>query len=176
MVWAAVPCGTASRAREIPLANGGKGPRQLRSKEFPRGLRGLTPVESQRVEKANQIYDNVAILLELSLQQGLFFAIENPRGSYLWDYPWYKELISRPGVYDSDFQHCKWSPGQQSRPKWARLRTNVPELRTLSGPCSLDHIHLGWGRDSSGNFYTAGEAEYPYGMVAAIAGCFGVSI
>jgi len=48
LVWMAPPCGTASKAREIPLKNGGAGPRPLRSKEHPAGLPTLSLGERER--------------------------------------------------------------------------------------------------------------------------------
>ena len=169
VIWAAVPCGTASRAREIPLSDGSRGPRQLRSSTYPRGLPNLSESERQRVEKANDIYDSVATLLETAVQVGVGIVVENPRGSYLWEFQWYKQLLDRVGFFDTDFQHCKWSPETASRPKWTRLRSNIPELGQLAGPCELKHEHLGWGQTVLGQFVTAGEAEYPGGMVAAVA-------
>ena len=169
IIWAAVPCGTASRAREIPLSDGSRGPRQLRSSAYPRGLPNLSESERQRVEKANDIYDSVATLLETAVQVGVGIVVENPRGSYLWEFQWYKQLLDRVGFFDTDFQHCKWSPETASRPKWTRLRSNIPELGQLAGPCELKHEHLGWGQTVLGQFVTAGEAEYPGGMVAAVA-------
>ena len=73
VIWAGVPCGTASRAREIPLSSGRHGPPPLRSSEFPRGLPGLSPDNQARVTKANKIYDNVISLILLHIRyDGLF--------------------------------------------------------------------------------------------------------
>ena len=51
-VHAAPPCGTCSRAREIPLGPGG-GPKQLRSHAHPLGLPSLTGRDLERVQLAN---------------------------------------------------------------------------------------------------------------------------
>ena len=75
-IHAAVPCGTASRAREKPISlklrlAGAPQPRQLRSRSQPYGFpkkssrhpNGLTDVEFLRVQLANRIYDFVNSLL-----------------------------------------------------------------------------------------------------------------
>lgn len=90
VAWAAIPCGTASKAREIPLANGRAGPRPLRSNEFPQGLPGLSTAEQDRVTKANVIYDHVSLILQAILDKGGLVAVENPRGSYVWQYKWFE--------------------------------------------------------------------------------------
>ena len=56
-----IPCGTASRARQLPLsakarARGVPQPRPLRSAKFPLGLPDLSPSETARVESANAVY------------------------------------------------------------------------------------------------------------------------
>lgn len=172
IVWAAVPCGTASKAREIKLPNGEKGPKPLRSQAFPEGLPGLSPINQARVHKANEVYDRVADLLQFALSHSCFVIVENPRGSYLWDYKWYRHMISLPGFVDVDYQHCRWTPLIASRPKWTRLRTNMKSLLQMSGKCELDHVHLGWGRDVQGNFVTAGESEYHAGMCSVVSDIF----
>ena len=52
----APPCGTCSRARGIPMADGSKGPQPLRSAEHPLGIPSLNQRDQQRVFLANQIY------------------------------------------------------------------------------------------------------------------------
>ena len=54
-VWLAPPCGTSSRAKEIPLPWEDE-PHALRSVEYPEGLPGLGPSDAERVAKANELY------------------------------------------------------------------------------------------------------------------------
>ena len=167
-ILAAVPCGTASRAREIPLPDGRPGPRPLRSSEYPLGLPDLEKDEQARVDKANSIYSNVLKLILHAHSCGVICIIENPRGSYLWDIEGYSQLLQM-GFVDVDFQHCKFSPEcPEMRPKWTRLRTNCKALLKLSGQCTLTHKHLSWGVLPSGQFATEGEAEYNDGMCKAV--------
>ena len=59
-IFLAPPCGSASRARQIPLKRKfgckGNGPRPLRTDEFPNGFPNLNPTELSRVSLANQLY------------------------------------------------------------------------------------------------------------------------
>ena len=64
-----LPCGTCSRAREIPLAKklksmGAPEPPPLRSHSHLLGLPGLTGTHAIRVEAANRIYKNAVSLLQ----------------------------------------------------------------------------------------------------------------
>ena len=93
ILWFALPCGTCSRAREIKLAGVSKLPQQLRSKEFPRGCPNLSPTDTDRVLKANQIYDNCFVLIELAISRGFPVAIENPSRSWLWSICCFDELL-----------------------------------------------------------------------------------
>ena len=169
IIWAGVPCGTCSRAREIPLSSLRHGPPPLRSTEFPRGLANLSPENQARVEKANKIYDHVSELIVLLLARGGSFIIENPRGSYLWSIDCILRIIKSKGVILVDFQHCKWTLGP-ARAKWTRLVTNVPTLKAIEGPCTANHIHLGWGISPEGKFNTSYEAEYSPEMCSVIMG------
>jgi hypothetical protein len=151
VIWAGIPCGTCSRAREIPITiRGMPGPKPLRSAEFPRGLPNLAPWDQLKVSKANHIYDFVASLIHQLIQSIKIIIIENPRGSWLWELPKFASLLNL-GFVDVDFHHCKWCPSTaKCRAKWTRLRTNCPALLQLAGPCHQKHVHLPWGfRDNT---------------------------
>lgn len=162
-ISAGIPCGTSSRAREIALPGGG-GPRPLRSAEFLLGLPGLSKLDQLKVDKANAIYHNVSEILDKAILLMVLILLENPRGSWVWLFPWFLALLSR-GFFDVDFQHCKWNDDETpSRPKWTRLRTNIKQLAALAGVCTRKHLHLGWGQKQGGGFATADEAEYSENM------------
>ena len=164
------PCGTASRAREIPLTkaqirDGCYAPKPLRDAQHVRGFPWLTGLELVKVEKANAIYDYCLCYALKCLGLGLYFSIENPRGSWLWSLEGYVKLAGLLTVYAVDFQACCWG---SSRPKWTRFLTNMPELQGLAKQCpgeSSIHIHKPWGVERTGRkswkFATASEAEYP---------------
>lgn len=168
VIFAAPPCGTCSKARELRLSKTNHGPPPLRSKEYPRGFPNLRGTNLLKVQKANEVYDNLGILLWAGVQHGCLIAVENPKNSLLWDIDVFQGL-AEPEFFDVTFQHCRWSPGEPSRAKWTTIRTNILELKSLSGCCELDHEHLKWGMLPSGQFATASEAEYPLGMCEAVA-------
>lgn len=64
----APPCGSASRARQIPLKRkfGSKrnGPRPLRTDQFPNGIPNLNPSQLSRVSLVNQLYHLTAKLVK----------------------------------------------------------------------------------------------------------------
>ena len=65
------PCGTASRAREIPLKGKDFQPRPLRSSEHPLGLPTLEGIDKERVAKANILYKfSIALCFFLLLLLG----------------------------------------------------------------------------------------------------------
>lgn len=167
--WLGPPCGTASRAREIPLTwqqkqQGAPTPKPLRSAAFPRGLPNLQGLDKERVELANSIYDFCAAYIQHCLLNNLYFAIENPRGSWLWSIAFYAALLLNPAIFVIDLQAC--SQGSE-RPKWTRIVTNMPELvrlRTLCPGISPTHKHAPWGAALDAGlwkFRTAEEAVYP---------------
>ena len=88
----APPCGTCSKARGRPLADGTPGPPALRSHEFPMGLPGMVPGDASRVASANAIYERIALFC---LSHDVAWTIENPRNSWLWDLPCMRDLVQK---------------------------------------------------------------------------------
>ena len=163
----APPCGTCSRAREIPLP-GGKGPRPLRSDDFPLGLDGLTEAENNRVQCASLVYEAVFDIVDELILILAAIGLENPDRSIFWLLPRALILLSK-GFSDSRFQHCKWTMSIPMRPKWVRVRANRIAFHCIAGECSADHVHLKWGQTESGEFKTAFDAECPPEMAAVLA-------
>ena len=166
----AVPCGTCSRAREIPVPGGG-GPRPLRSESKPLGLEGLYPAEQARVDCANEVYNTAFKLIDVLIEASAVIVIENPDRSIFWHFPRAVELLSK-GFSDVRFQHCKWTMLKSMRAKWVRLRTNCAAFEVLEGPCHVQHTHLKWGISDTGHFNTSFEAEYPSEMATVMADIF----
>ena len=81
VVTAAIPCGTASRAREIYIPGG---PVPLRSQQFPYGLPDLVGVELMRVETASRIYANCSKILRVAHFYDCIALAENPDKSLVW--------------------------------------------------------------------------------------------
>ena len=92
----APPCGTCSRAREVPL-QGRRGPRPVRSELYPLGLPDLAvdqPAEVPRVLAANLLYQVVVEAVQILNQNGTAWSIENPRNSLLWHIPGFLDLAT----------------------------------------------------------------------------------
>jgi hypothetical protein len=115
VMTAAPPCGTASRARDIPMSANSHGPPPLRSSDFPWGLPNLKGDIEHRVELANTVYRSIALLVMAMLSKGKAVLIENPLRSYLWDLPPYTNLL-QAGCFDVCLQNCKFSTDVPSRP------------------------------------------------------------
>ena len=119
-VHLATPCGTFSRARDKPISEelkqkGVKEPQPLRSDKHVWGLPEVgEPVwgwlddewwpfknpEATRVENGNKLAFATAYIAYWCDAHGIYFSIENPTNSYLWQIPQMQQLTSRPGVFD----------------------------------------------------------------------------
>ena len=95
-VFAAPPCGTCSRAREIQLRDS-KGrkipcPPPLRSDSAPNGLPNLSQHNRQRVSSANKLYHFLSELVLSLVSKGIPVVIENPRSSLYWLTTYFQEF------------------------------------------------------------------------------------
>ena len=105
---AAPPCGTCSRARELP-----GGPPPLRNEAYPWGFDDLTPEQSARVEAANKIYCGLATFVELLISLGIYFAIENPTNSLLWLLPIWGDKILKHAFFVT-FDACVYGGSRKN--------------------------------------------------------------
>ena len=157
----APPCGTASRARSIPLGPTDHGPRPLRSEAFPAGLPHLHEAQQAKVSTANLLYNLVALSVDQLSSRGLAWSIENPRGSYMWLMPAMKELLTRSSTTTTSFQACARG---SKRPKWTTWVHSGTIFSTLEACCPGEgpgHAHSKWGREPDGTFATSQETAYP---------------
>ena len=157
LIHVAPPCGTASRARDIPI-KGQPSPPALRSEAFPAGLPGLSPSWQAKVDSANSIYRRAARFCAWLLEEAphTHFCVENPARSYMWLLPEFLDLRPRCSVVPYDA--CMHGG---ARAKHQELWTSLPELSALARQCDNSHPHRPWGILPSGDFSTADEAEYP---------------
>ena len=84
-----LPCGTASLAREKPVAPhlqalGVPNPPPLRSAQFPLGLPNLGAYHQAKVDSANTLYQLAIEVLVYCHQRNIVVSIENPARSWLW--------------------------------------------------------------------------------------------
>ena len=122
---AAPPCGTCSRARELP-----GGPPPLRNEVYPWGFDDLSPDQRARADAANKIYIGLAKFVEFLILQGVFFAIENPENSLLWLLPIWTTVFQH--AFFVTFDACVYG-GQRKTSK--TFLTNVPLLKAMAQKC-----------------------------------------
>ena len=125
---AAPPCGTASRARDIPMSSTHHGPPPLRSERWPLGFPNLSGFWAGKVLSANQIYLQLCAFCEFLNTLKLTWSIENPANSYLWSIRDYKKL-SQDAIFVV-FDSCVHGG---SRKKSTGLLTTHEALVALEG-------------------------------------------
>ena len=101
-VMLAPPCGTSSRAREIPLPRKGMQPVPLRSDRWPNGLPHLQGVAKLKVITANKLYKFSMKVIKLCVQRGIPVICENPKRSLMWLTEPFSE---RPEQKEHSFSH-----------------------------------------------------------------------
>ena len=174
-IFLAPPCGSASRARQIPLKKRfgqqriGHGPRPLRSDRFPNGLPNLTTSELSRVSlaNANKLYHLTGKLVRWACEVGCIFVVENPQFSWFWATTFWTE-VAHLALY-SIFHSCQYGG---SRKKKTMLAFNAAEFLAVSALCpgqSRTHRHAQWGLNATNGFATADETAYPMGLARFLA-------
>ena len=177
-IFLAPPCGSASRARQIPLRGrrGSQyGPRPLRDDDHPNGLPNLTMQEKQRVSRANKLYHLTAVLADWAIAEGCLFCVENPQYSLFWATTFW---ISVAGKFAyTIFHSCQYG---SSRKKRTMLAHNHPAFQAIRAKCpgqNSKHKHAAWGVNSTTKkFATSEETAYPMGLAKMIANCFVVAL
>ena len=169
-----LPCGTGSRAREIPISRrlrlqGAPQPKPLRSEQHVLGLPNLKAADRARVDAANKLASAVVDVIHSLWRSKVFFVVENPVRSHMWsvlayfvrqkhdmDFSrWWSQL------HHCDMDACMWG---SERKKATRLLCSRPWLMSMALPCSGDHEHKPfqvYKGPHSWHFDSASEAEYP---------------
>ena len=170
-IFLAPPCGSASRARQIPLkrkfGRRRNGPRPLRSDQFPNGIPNLNPSELSRVSLANRLYHLTAKLVKWADEHGCIFVVENPQFSLFWATCFWTE-VAHLAMY-SIFHSCQYGG---KRKKKTMLAFNVRDFSVISATCpgqTAKHKHEKRGVRKNNQFATAEETAYPMGLAKMIA-------
>ena len=167
VVWLAPPCGTASRAREVPLKQKGlPRVRPLRDARYPEGFPWLTGVPAAKVQSANQLYAWAAEVFAYCLRTAKIVILENPANSWLWQTKWFKPL--RPKAFWQVLHNCMYG---SMRRKLTGLLSSIP-LPGMQLTCNGKHSHLAWGAQNTKQgwtFSTAAETAYPVDFCRAVA-------
>ena len=69
---------------------------------------GETTKKAQMSETATEAANRCAAIAEDQDERGLYFSVENPEGSPLWDLKAYQRLAKRPGVKRIRLDHCAY--------------------------------------------------------------------
>ena len=164
LVVLAPPCGTASRARDIPAySNGKRIAHPLRSGQHPDGLPSLQGHDLARVTSANSLYAFTAAVAGMCSQHGIPWLIENPARSYMWDTSMMSAL---PEHSQTEVHFCAYGGARRKR---TVLKGTPTWLQNLCRTCDGNHSHAPW-KDSCGT-HTAEEAAYPLPFCQAICLC-----
>ena len=144
LVWAAPPCGTATRAREKKIPQrlrqaGVPEPKPLRTDARPEGLEGLSGTNKDRVDSANVLYKFTAEFLTAAHAKGIWVVVENPRRSLMWATSWVVKFTSKPGMFTIDYDACQHGGDRQKK---QRLWSNWKGLRSLGVLCSGEALHI----------------------------------
>ncbi|CAE7042071.1 unnamed protein product [Symbiodinium natans] len=156
-VWLAPPCGTSSRAREIPLP-GEDEPRPLRSVECPEGLPGLGPSDAERVAKANELYRLTARIWDFCCENDIVVIIENPYRSFFWHCSAIEHILRSEQAIVVQCDFCMMGG---SRLKRTALLCNSDLITGLAVTCDGSHEHLPW-KVQEGVLATKLETAYPH--------------
>ena len=146
-VMLAPPCGTSSRAREIPVFESGRkraAPRPLRNKRWPNGIPSLRGVGALKVKLANKLYAFTRRVIDTCIRLHIPFICENPLRSWMWETTFFSDLPDD----ECRFQcvHSCMYGGQ--RLKQTALLLNF-EASNLKLQCNGKHQHLPWGKTLS---------------------------
>jgi hypothetical protein len=169
------PCGTASKARCIPvkrklLRKGAPNPKPLRSSRYPLGFPWLRGVNRAKVLAANCLYKFSAELVTLCDTLNIPFTVENPANSLMWKTPFFKPLLLRHFFHVVDA--CEYGSDHK---KATGFLANFDAPR-LQQRCKGDHEHKAWSirrsEDGEWKFDTAAEAEYPSKLARELAASF----
>ena len=169
------PCGTASRARNIPIKRklikkGAPNPQPLRSSTHPLGFPWLKGVNRAKVLAANCLYEFSAKLILICNSHDVLFTVENPQNSLLWETPFFAKILDQFFFHVVDA--CEY--GSEHKKATAFLANfDAPRLKQR---CRGNHHHAAWKvrQLESGQwaFDTAKEAEYPKKLAHELAAAF----
>ena len=168
-IFLAPPCGTASRARNIPLKGKRKAPEPLRDDANPNGKKNLKWLDKLKISKSNKLYHLTSELVLYAHKHGLIVCVENPQFSLFWCTTFWLR-VSRKVMY-TVFHSCQYGSRRQKKTMLAHNYHTFAELNLQCPGESKSHSHAKWGL-SKGRFATAEETAYPFPLARCIAHAF----
>ena len=142
-VMLAPPCGTSSRAREIPVFQSGqkrRAPQPLRSARYPNGLPTLRGLDALKVKLANKLYAFTRRVIDKCVQLDIPFICENPLRSWMWSTSFFRQL--HVSCIFQVIHSCMY--GGQRLKKTRFLMNFIAD--NLKRECDGRHQHLPWGK------------------------------
>ena len=125
-VHLAPPCGTSSRARDIPRAYG-PSPLPLRSEAHPDGLPSLKGLDLKRVCSANCLYRLTGEVLRFCIDREIPCSVENPARSHFWATKSFtepiKDVLSK--LEETHFHHCMYGSKGENIPSFFILASTL---------------------------------------------------
>ena len=156
-VHIALPCGTCSKARGIPMPDGSPGPPPLRDWGFLYGLPNVSELDSKKLQAANELYFAMVDLIQFLEGVQIPWTVENPTNSGLWELLCMAFPLAHGYFYT--LHACAFGG---RRKKDTAFLASSDAFAILSQYCDGMHEHLNWGYDEeAGVFNTSKEAEYP---------------
>ena len=142
--WIAPPCGSLSKARNRPLAPalrraGFSELPPLRSNDDLWGLPAALSVSklAGKIFEANILIEFTFDLVRSALAQNKPWVVCNPKGSFLWDFPFWHAVP----FFEVELHKCAFGGG---RPAPVILRTSCQRLQSLGRKCDGRHQHRPW--------------------------------
>ena len=172
-IMLAPPCGTSSRAREIPVPamlrlRRNRQPVPLRSDAEPMGLSTLRGVAKLKVEAANRLYRFTRQVIDLCIEINIPFICENPKRSLMWKTD---PFLGLPASCRFQFIHACMYGSQRNKRTAFLMNFHAANLQL---ECDGKHQHLPWGlvddkSRSELTFSTSLETEYPTALCKQLA-------
>ena len=162
-VHIALPRGTCSKARGIPMADGSPGPPPLRSPDHLHGVPSMSHNDRLKVGSANRLYATMSTLIVFLEESDIPWTVENASNSWLWELPEMAFPLAHGTLYH--FHSCAYGAARKKR---TAILASDTLFACLERQCDGQHPHAEWGFDEATQmFNTAKEAEYPKALCQA---------
>jgi hypothetical protein len=141
-VHIALPCGTCSKARGIPLPDGSPGPPPLRDANNLHGIKGLSATDAAKVQAANELYAWADRFIQFLQSRGVHWTIENPTNSWLWELPEMSFALAHGHFVK--LHACAYGGERKKNTAFLCSSSQFCELEKF---CDGSHPHKEWGYD-----------------------------
>ena len=162
-----------ARGRPITLRDGTtiKGPQPVRDAKHVMGFPWLSGEMKSRLRQSNSMALKALKRGEQAESQKLYWTLEHPYNSWLWEFTIIKKLQARQQFQHAVGSHCCWGG---SREKWYSFFGNIPALaQFLNVDCpgheGLQDYQVTQREDGLLHYPTEEEAEYPWELCGSYA-------